>query len=132
MTPPTELVITLPLPPNRANGRGHWRKWHAARVSYCDWANMRYMATQRHLRTLYEDGVPRDAKLSLGFTLYLGNRMDDDNALARVKWAVDWLVASQHLMDDSPKFCRMSIPSQVITRDKTKQRLEIHIQYQEP
>lgn len=127
MTSPTELVITLPLPPTMANSRMHWREKHRQRVAYlehCDIVNLREMP-----RLVRDAGAPRRA--SLAFVLHVGNPMDDDNALARTKFACDWLVMRGFLVDDSRKWCKMSIPSQVITRDKNKQRLEIYIQYQD-
>ena len=67
------------------------------------------------------------AQVKLSFILQLGNRMDDDNALARCKWPVDWLVSRGYLVDDKPAHCRMTIPEQIITRKKTEQRLVITI-----
>jgi hypothetical protein len=136
MTPPTELVITeffvfLPLPPNLANGRMHWRVKERKRKEYfvlCKILGKMGVPGAMHR---FRGIEPAPGLAHLSFLLKLGNRMDDDNALARCKWAVDFLVADHILIDDSPKHCRMSIPSQVITRDKDKQRLEIHFQYQD-
>jgi hypothetical protein len=127
MTPPTELVITLPLPPNMANGRMHWRSKQKRRVAYLE--HCVYECILRHVSA--DAYRLKERHAALAFTLYLGAQMDHDNALARCKWPVDFLVAQGFLHDDSPKWCQFSIPSQVITRDKNQQRLEITITYQE-
>lgn len=45
------------------------------------------------------------------------NLMDDDNAMTRVKWAVDWMVRNGYLQDDRRKNLRWGgIPTQVIDR----------------
>ncbi len=125
MTPSTELVITMELPPNLGNSRMHWRTKHKKRAAY-----LRDCAFYARRAFDSADSV-RGLKARVSFTLYLGAQMDQDNALARCKWPIDWLVANGFLVDDSPKWCSMSIPSQVITRDKKAQRLEITIKYEE-
>src|SRR5687767_1865087 len=101
------MKITLPLPPNMGNSRMHWRTKHRKRLDYlaaCDAIGPR--VRPRQLSELVE----------LRATLYLGNHMDDDNALARLKWPVDWLKTRGHLVDDGRKHCRMTIPEQVVKR----------------
>jgi hypothetical protein len=127
MTPPTELVITLPLPVNLANGRMHWREKDRDRKAYFEHCDV--LSMTKGIRWL--DGEPAKRPAALGFVLHVGNQMDDDNALARVKWAVDWLFTRRFLVEDKRPWCSMSIPSQVITRDKNKQRLEITIKYED-
>jgi hypothetical protein len=128
MTPPTELVITLPLPPSMANARVHWRVKNRQRVAYFEHCDVLHRIDKG---IGFPPSLP-ERSARLGFTLYCANRHDDDNALSRCKFATDWLVKRGYLVDDAPKFCRMSIPEQVITRDKAKQRLEIVIRYEEP
>jgi hypothetical protein len=51
--------------------------------------------------------------------------MDDDNALARIKWAADWLQTRGYIVDDKRPHCRFTIPEQVI--DRKNQRLVLTI-----
>ena len=43
--------------------------------------------------------------------------MDDDNALARLKWPIDLLVRWRYLAADDHAHCRLSIPAQVGERN---------------
>ena len=110
------LTLTLPLPPNMANGRMHWRTKHRARTDYmrdCDTFQM-----------LGHAPPPPFAPLSgveLSATLYVWATHDDDNALARTKWAADWLKTRGYIVDDKRPHCRFTIPEQVI--DRAHQRL---------
>lgn len=127
----TSLTVVLPLPINIANGRMHWRAKDVARGKYMECCRLAYHAqpslqVMASMLKLYPA-----AGASLKFALHLGRQMDHDNALARCKWPVDFLVAQGLLQDDSPKHCAMSIPEQVVTRDKSKHRLEITIAYHE-
>ena len=134
MTTATELVISLPFPPNMANGRMHWRVKERHRAQYLVLCRGLWYAEIDGCSarsSMHEFARQHRTKSLLSFCLRLGGRMDDDNALARCKWPVDWLVSEGILVDDSPKWCSMSIPEQVITRDKAQQRLEITIRYAE-
>lgn len=89
------LRFSLPLPPNLANSRMHWAVKHLKRTAYfeaCD-------ALQ-----LTGDVPPPPptpiAKAVIQETLYVGSEMDDDNAAARTKWAVDWLKTRGYIADD--------------------------------
>lgn len=132
----SSLIITLPLPPNMANARyqGHWRSKKRRRLQYLDFADATaaILHTARRPKPIGCEQWRIDAPqitdpARLSFVLYVGNRMDDDNALARCKWPIDWLVANGYLVDDKPAHCRMTIPEQIITRKKTEQRVVIII-----
>jgi len=113
------MKITLPLPPNMGNYRGHWHRKNRQRVSYlsaCDECQM-YGSIPSPPRSPL-------ALVELRATLYMGNHMDDDNALARLKWPVDWLKTRGYLVDDRRKHCRMTIPEQVVKRNQ-EYRVEI-------
>ncbi len=110
------LTLTLPLPPNMANERVHWRVKHRARRGYiamCD--------TRQQFSLI--PAPPRAALsgIELRATLYCWATMDDDNALARIKWAADWLKTRGYIVDDKRPHCRFTIPEQVI--DRKDQRL---------
>jgi hypothetical protein len=95
----------------------HWRTKHKKRLDYftaCDFCEM--MRHEVH-------PAPR-SPVELRATLYMGNHMDDDNALARLKWPVDWLKTRGYLVDDARKHCRMTIPEQVVKRNQ-EYRVEI-------
>lgn len=122
----TELTVVLPLPPNLANSRMHWRVKNKARRHYLGYCEL-WVASNRQ----WTPRIDASAKRQVAFTVYLGARMDHDNALSRMKWPLDFLVSRGYLVDDSPQYCDMSIPEQVITRDKSKQRVEITISYED-
>jgi hypothetical protein len=103
------LHFTLPLPPNMANGRGHWRTRERERKDY-------------YLRCCAAAGNPRPPRvpwLRATYTvhLFLYNPMDDDNALARCKHALDFLVRRGYIVDDARQHLRLaSVPEQSIDR----------------
>jgi hypothetical protein len=124
LRPREGLKITLPLPPNIANGRMHWRTKHARRTAYVEQAKMWLLLRDFTLPSWYSERLPLPLA-ELGATLYLHSLMDDDGALSRLKWPIDVLVRQGYLVDDSRKHCRMTIPEQVIERDKSRQKVEI-------
>lgn len=127
----TSLTVVLPLPPNIANGRMHWRAKYVARGKYMDACDASQAAEGFRHRWNPGHTTPNHEHATLKFGLYVGAQMDHDNALSRVKWPVDWLVAAGYLVDDSPKHCTMSIPHQVITRKKPEQKVIIVITYED-
>lgn len=121
------LTLELPLPPNMANARMHWRKKHAERTRYraqCDILAL----------TGKVPGLPAAplSSVTLNATLYLWATMDDDNALARIKWAADWLKTRGYIVDDKRPHCRFTIPEQVIDRANQRLVLTLTPQEQEP
>jgi hypothetical protein len=68
----------------------------------------------------------------LRVTLYVGGAMDDDNATARPKWAVDWLVKHRYLLSDRRTCLRwVGIPDQVVSRSH-EYRLVLTLSPREP
>ncbi len=52
-------------------------------------------------------------RATISATIYHTHTMDQDNALARLKWPVDWLVTNRFLEDDDPYHLRWTgVPSQ--------------------
>lgn len=107
------LVLTLPMPENVANARMHWRTKHRARKSYfgvCD--------GRQGMGQIAPPPLQAFAHATIQATMYLGASMDHDNALARLKWAVDWLVTRGYLLDDN-RACLAwdGLPHQIIKRD---------------
>ena len=107
--------FTLPLPPNLANGRMHWAQKNRKRVAYLEGCDRRYPA----------DPATTLPKAEVSVTLYVWSEMDRDNAYARVKWALDWLVMRGYVVDDSPAHLELQV-SQAI--DRKNQRLEIKVE----
>ena len=59
--------------------------------------------------------------------LYVWSQMDDDNAVARLKWVLDALKLSGLVRDDKRPWCSLTgIPAQEI--DRSKQRVEIWLE----
>ena len=111
------MRIVLPLPPNRANARWHWRTEKRKRADYflrchcTDWKQPR--KPHSHVR--------------LTATLYVWSRMDMDNLMARMKWPLDWLVRNEFLTDDGPDVIEwVGLPTQVV--DRKNQRIEIELE----
>ena len=89
-------TVTLPLPPNLANCRMHWRtkdrKQGLYRTEALVWrVNAGRVRPSRPL-----------THASLSATLYVFSRMDYDNLVGRLKWAVDFLKQDGWIVDDSP------------------------------
>lgn len=121
------LVFRLPLPANLVNsGRGrsrHWRAAHAEKQAFrraCD----AYQAAG-----LVPPPPPRPiARATIAARLTVWNAMDDDNAMARTKVAVDWLRTRGYLAGDTRRHLRwVAMPEQTITRDPARYALEITI-----
>jgi hypothetical protein len=108
-----DVRIVLPLPPNLANRRGHWRGWKRKQDNYG------ILCTAAHNQRPAEPLAP----VTLDATLYLWNRNDEDNLTARLKWAIDWLVERKIILDDHPSALRLGTITQQI--DRKNQRLEI-------
>lgn len=109
------MKLTMPLPPNRANARWHWRTEKQLKTEYylkCDimCKNQKRMAENWERATI-------NAKL------YVWAESDWDNLVARLKWPIDWLVNNGFIQSDSPKVLEWQMPSQEI--DRKNQRVEI-------
>ena len=114
------MKLIFPMPPNLANSRMHWRTKHNAKKSL--WAYM-------DVRQIFDIGFPKPprepmAKATISSVMYLGGAMDDDNAMNRHKWLLDWLKSRGYIMDDRKKCLTWAgLPEQVI--DRKNQRIEI-------
>ncbi len=115
MTAP--LILELPMPPlltnsNRGRSR-HWRSAHREKLAYWETLDILVMAKK----------IPRppetpSARVTLRSVMYLGGAMDDDNAAARHKWAVDWLRERGYIAGDRRSNLRWEgFPEQVVKRD---------------
>jgi len=112
------MILTVPLPPNAANARRHWRVALKEKKAY--WERLALM--KRPPPDCYLP--PLVAHISV--TMYVHNIMDPDNAMARLKPLLDWLVAWDYIADDSPKALKWAgLPEQVIDRKNPRVVLEI-------
>lgn len=115
------IRLTLPLPPNMANGRAHWRVKDRQRKEY-----------RRAAFVWRIEGGPQPpeqpmAKARIRATLYLHSLMDFDNLMARLKWTVDFLVQDGWIVDDSPKHLEWDgFPAQEI--DRKRPRVVLHLE----
>lgn len=123
------IEITLPLPPDRANAREHFRATHKKKVAY-------YAKAERALREQCEwvlvvvTGEPRiraevpcSERMRLDATFYLWNKMDKGNLVARLKFVEDILVRFGLLVDDNERWLDLQMPRQVI--DRENRRVEV-------
>jgi hypothetical protein len=110
------LTLTLPMPDPLSNASGrsrHWRTVNRAKKAY--WAR---------LDELQNVGIipapPRHAIASatLRSVMHLGGHMDEDGAVSRHKWPLDWLVSRGYLVTDRRTGLRWeAFPEQVVKRD---------------
>lgn len=108
----TPLTLTVPLPPNLANARMHWRVKLKAKKAY--WETLSMLA---NMGKIPAEIVSRPPRARIAVTLYLHSPMDDDNAMARVKWILDWFVTNGYLAGDSRKHLEWDgLPKQFIDR----------------
>lgn len=108
----TALVFPLPLPPNLANSRLHWRAKHGQRQAY-----ERLLTGLLYARQLPPVPALPLPRVTVFAELRLGNAMDDDNAVARCKWALDWIVKAGYLEDDRRSVVQWGgFPTQHLTR----------------
>lgn len=92
------LVFVVPMPANQANrasGRSHWRVRDAERKAY-----HATLDTLRTLRCLPPPPAVPMAQAHVRSAMVLGGAMDDDNAVARHKPLLDWLVRRGYVASD--------------------------------
>jgi hypothetical protein len=114
-----KIELTLPLPPNRGNARWHWRTENRKKGAY--WQHCDVFRMGRDFPTGWPNGTPE--KVRVRVTLYVWNRMDVDNLMARLKWPLDWLEAYEYIPDDGPSLEWAGMPEQEI--DRKNPRIEI-------
>ena len=117
------MKITLPLPPNMANSRMHWRVKQNRKKAYWEACSI-YSVIEAHI---YEAMADPPAKAKVRATIYCGGRMDHDNALARLKWPIDWLVEGKILVGDKPSQLEWHWPVEQVVKRKQQYRVEFEI-----
>lgn len=111
------LVLELPMPELQTNSRRgrsrHWRMIHKEKLAYWDLLDM-YVVLNR----IPDAPDSPIASATIRSTMHLGGAMDDDNAIARHKQAIDWLRKRRYIADDRRKNLRWeSLPEQIVKRD---------------
>jgi len=110
------VKLVLPLPPNRANSRWHWREEKRRKDTFYLMSTALYPKLPKH--TLERCDISCD--------LYLWSVMDQDNLYGRCKWVLDWLQIRQYIIDDSPKVIETLAVRQHV--DRKNQRLELELE----
>jgi hypothetical protein len=89
------LVFELPLPPQKGNARGNWRASHFSRKAY--WQQCDNTVTLR--RNPRAPATPWEVATAV-VEMRTFNPMDQDNAEARLKDALDWLQSRGYVVND--------------------------------
>lgn len=109
------MKMTFPMPPNLTNAgsRSHWKikgREKKAYLKVCD--------ERQNCGLLPAPPKMPHASIELSSVMHLGSAMDDDNALARHKWPLDWLKTRGFIVDDRRQNIKwLSLPEQVVKRD---------------
>jgi hypothetical protein len=119
------VKITLPLPPNMANSRTHWRVKNKQRKAYFEACEVMRVLEGRIGDCLRPH---RLAKAKLRATVYCGGMMDHDNCLSRLKWPVDWMVTAGYLAGDKPSQLEWHWPIEQVVSRKQTYRVEFELE----
>lgn len=116
------MTFEMPLPPNFSNSRMHWRAKHRAKLAY--W---KQVDERQNCGLIPAPPKAPFQKVAATATLYLWSHMDEDGAMARLKWPQDWLVTRGYLADDRRGNIKWAgLPEQHI--DRTNQRLVLTLE----
>jgi hypothetical protein len=110
------IELWFPKPPDNANARHAWRKALTLKQSY--WRELdgrRHMGY--HCPAPPAQPIPR-ARLEVRYYHPAKRLLDVDNAIRRLKPALDWLVTNGYLAGDDPAHLEWTIPEQIIDRQK--------------
>lgn len=114
-----ESVLMLPLPPNMGNADfGHWRTRYDVKRQYAE-----YFKTLLNLNIIMAPPEKPPLFSSLEIKMFVRAELDQDNAHARIKFALDGLTKNGYIVDDKKKYLKYVL-EQVIDR-KSPTRLEI-------
>ena len=116
------MKLTLPLPPNRANAREHWRVTHKKKKDYYNLAALALYAQAGSRPGI----ITPTCRQTLTATLYVWAKMDQGNLVARLKWLEDALVNYGLLVDDNEEWLDLQMPKQVV--DRKNRRVEITLE----
>lgn len=115
------MKITLPLPPNMANSRMHWRVKHKAKKEYFGTCDLIAFANAKTVH-------PMPEPVKVRAVIYCGGRMDHDNAIARLKWPIDWMVENCILEGDKPSQLSWHWPIEQVVKRNQQYRVEFELE----
>jgi hypothetical protein len=110
------------MPPNLTNPRRrwHWAALHGQKQKYYSVCDLR-----QKVGLLPPPPKKPFTHATVSSVMKLGHAMDDDNALARHKWVLDWLKTRGYVVDDKKKnLAWTGLPEQQVGR---KQEYAIEI-----
>ena len=112
------ITITVPMPPTNTNsgaGRSrHWRSMEREKKSY--WTSL---DERQECGLIPAPPVSPLQCVTVRSSMVLRGAMDDDNAAARHKWLLDWLVSRGYIASDRRVHCRWeAFPEQRVTRSE--------------
>lgn len=114
----TAVEFRFPMPPHIGNARGHWRARHGKKQQFYSTCDL-----MQKLKLLPAPPRRPWGQVTASSVMHLGAMMDDDNALARHKYVLDWLKTRGYLADDRRTNIEWArLPEQIIGR---KQKYEI-------
>jgi hypothetical protein len=117
-----------------ANSRMHWRVKQKAKKAYWELCGIvRVILTEEERKAKYGPGGdngmgPPPAKAKVRATIYCGGRMDHDNAMARLKWPIDWLVSARFLAGDKPSQLEWHWPIEQVVKRNQQYRVELELE----
>ena len=121
------MKITLPLPPNMANSRLHWRVKNRKRKEYFEACDLAAILVPVRERALLVRRAPSIEKTMIRATVYCGALHDEDNLLARLKFPVDWMVRRGFLKDDGPMQISWYWPIEQVVKRGQDYRVEFEL-----
>ncbi len=116
------MKLTFPMPMNASNGsHGSWGARYSQKQRYWKECDVRQGAG-----LIPPPPAKPLSKASISSVMYLGGAMDDDNAMRRHKWVLDWLKTRGYIVDDRRKnLTWQSFPEQHVARREGNYRIEL-------
>lgn len=113
------MKLTLPLPPNIANGRYHWAQKHRLKKKFYQRCDQMSLLVPR---SEWPDEPHQKADVRVKLCTW--GPMDRDNQFARCKWVLDWLVTRGVIQDDASRFIDLTVTNEVDRKDR---RTEVEV-----
>ena len=115
-----KIQLTLTMPANVANSRGHWRVKHRAKARFYKDSD------QRQLVGLVPAPPAKPLESAhVRVRFHVHNLLDPDNLHARMKHILDWLVTRGYLANDDADTVSLEVSQEIERRDK---RVEITVE----
>lgn len=111
------IELWLPKPPDNANARHAWRKALSLKKHYWHQLDAR-LAIRYHFPPPPTHPIEK-ARIEVSFFHSAKRFLDTENAMRRLKPAVDWLVGNGYLAGDDPAHLEWTIPVQIHDKPRT-------------